>query len=152
MITTRQFKPFSSLDNFGEVLEKTKSKDYITQIYYEDTDFTGLVYHSNYLKYFERAREEALGVDTIKRLYNEGLHMVVRSVSIKYKNPAHYGFSLTVKNSFQMQKNKILVCDQNAYETKTCNLLVSAIIKVIMVDKYKKHTVFPHDFINHIKN
>ncbi len=31
-------------------------------IYYEDTDFTGVVYHANYLKYFERAREELLGV------------------------------------------------------------------------------------------
>ena len=34
------------------------------QIYYEDTDHSGVVYHANYLKYFERAREHMLGVET----------------------------------------------------------------------------------------
>ena len=33
-------------------------------IYYEDTDLTGSVYHANYLKYFERAREELLMTHT----------------------------------------------------------------------------------------
>ena len=31
------------------------------EIYYEDTDHSGWVYHPNYLKYFERAREHSLG-------------------------------------------------------------------------------------------
>ncbi|HBF45795.1 MAG TPA: thioesterase, partial [Shewanella frigidimarina] len=31
------------------------------QIYYEDTDFSGVVYHPNFLKYFERAREHVIG-------------------------------------------------------------------------------------------
>ena len=30
------------------------------RVYYEDTDFSGVVYHANYLKYFERARTEWL--------------------------------------------------------------------------------------------
>ena len=30
------------------------------RIYYEDTDFTGVVYHANYLRYFERGRSDAL--------------------------------------------------------------------------------------------
>ena len=36
------------------------------KIYYEDTDASGIVYHANYLKFFERARSEymqTLGVD-----------------------------------------------------------------------------------------
>jgi hypothetical protein len=32
------------------------------RIYYEDTDFTGLVYHANYLRYFERGRSDFLRV------------------------------------------------------------------------------------------
>src|SRR5687768_12757889 len=28
------------------------------RIYYEDTDFTGMVYHANYLRYFERGRSD----------------------------------------------------------------------------------------------
>ena len=30
------------------------------RVYYEDTDFTGLVYHANYLRFFERGRTEFL--------------------------------------------------------------------------------------------
>ena len=30
------------------------------RVYYEDTDFTGMVYHANYLKYFERGRSDHL--------------------------------------------------------------------------------------------
>ena len=30
------------------------------RIYYEDTDFTGIVYHANYLRYFERGRSDCL--------------------------------------------------------------------------------------------
>ena len=32
------------------------------RIYYEDTDFTGVVYHANYLRYFERGRSDFLRV------------------------------------------------------------------------------------------
>ncbi len=48
------------------------------QIYYEDTDHSGLVYHANYLKYFERAREHMLGLAELRRLYDEdGVGFVV---------------------------------------------------------------------------
>ena len=44
------------------------------QIYYEDTDHSGVVYHANYLKYFERAREHeercrAMGIADFKMVY-----------------------------------------------------------------------------------
>ena len=48
------------------------------QIYYEDTDHSGLVYHANYLKYFERAREHLLGVDELVRLLKEDGILCVR--------------------------------------------------------------------------
>ena len=35
------------------------------RVYYEDTDVSGVVYHANYLKYMERAREHLLGVEAI---------------------------------------------------------------------------------------
>ena len=39
------------------------------QIYYEDTDLSGVVYHANYLRYMERGRSEffrSAGIDTLK--------------------------------------------------------------------------------------
>ncbi|MGI2259088.1 acyl-CoA thioesterase [Shewanella sp. GXUN23E] len=41
------------------------------QIYYEDTDFSGVVYHANFLRYFERAREEIIGAAELKQLWQE---------------------------------------------------------------------------------
>ena len=35
---------------------------YVTRIFYEDTDAGGIVYHANYLKYFERARTSLLNL------------------------------------------------------------------------------------------
>ena len=56
--------------------------DQLIPIYYEDTDFTGYVYHANYLKFFERAREEGLGRRFLKKLYKMGKHFVVKSINI----------------------------------------------------------------------
>ena len=42
-----------------------KCEDIEFQIYIEDTDFQGVVYHSNYLKYFERSRSEFLSLSLI---------------------------------------------------------------------------------------
>ena len=41
------------------------------QVYYEDTDHSGVVYHANYLKYFERAREGVIGPQALVALWKE---------------------------------------------------------------------------------
>ena len=43
-------------------MESARTFSLPIRIYYEDTDHSGVVYHPNFLKYFERAREEVLGV------------------------------------------------------------------------------------------
>ena len=68
-----------------------KSSKHLVRIYQEDVDQGGIVYHSHYLKYAERARSEWLreqGLDqsTFKR--EQGCHFVVTHVEIKYHRPA----------------------------------------------------------------
>lgn len=63
------------------------------RIYYEDTDFSGFVYHARYLHFFERARTEALrdmGVDQRTMYEAEGgpFAFVVRHISVDYIVPA----------------------------------------------------------------
>ena len=43
------------------------------QVYYEDTDHSGVVFFANYLKFFERGREHAIGVDELLWLGAEGV-------------------------------------------------------------------------------
>ena len=47
----------------GEIVNNTHH--YVTRIFYEDTDAGGIVYHANYLKYFERARTSLLNLINI---------------------------------------------------------------------------------------
>jgi acyl-CoA thioester hydrolase len=61
------------------------------RVYYEDTDFSGIVYHANYLRFFERGRTEfirALGVDQMALHREEGIAFAVRSISVDFLRPA----------------------------------------------------------------
>ena len=60
------------------------------RVYIEDTDAGGIVYHVNYLKYFERARTElirSLGVDK-RAVMGDGSVFVVTYAAIHYHAPA----------------------------------------------------------------
>ena len=66
------------------------------RVYYEDTDYSGIVYHANYLRFMERGRTDylrLLGVDH-RALFAEaereapGFHFVVRSMAIEFLKPA----------------------------------------------------------------
>lgn len=60
------------------------------RIYYEDTDFSGLVYHANYLKFCERGRSDMLRLAGIHhtRLAEQGLGFVVRRMVCDFRAPA----------------------------------------------------------------
>ena len=67
------------------------------RVYYEDTDFSGLVYHANYLRFMERGRSNylrLLGADQ-RALFAEaeseapGFAFVVRSMQLDFLKPAH---------------------------------------------------------------
>jgi acyl-CoA thioester hydrolase len=69
------------------------------RVYFEDTDFSGLVYHANYLRYFERARSDMLrvaGIDQKAAFDNDEGVYAVAELSIKYKRPARYDDALLI--------------------------------------------------------
>ncbi|WP_224703473.1 tol-pal system-associated acyl-CoA thioesterase [Devosia aquimaris] len=68
------------------------------RIYYEDTDFSGNVYHAAYLKFFERGRTEFLRDAGIhhSELAEQGLAFAVRSMDIQFDGAAHIDDLLTV--------------------------------------------------------
>jgi acyl-CoA thioester hydrolase len=74
------------------------------RIYYEDTDFSGFVYHARYLHFFERGRTEALrdlGIDQ-RALYESEdgpFAFVVRHLNITYLAPARMDDVLSVKTA-----------------------------------------------------
>lgn len=61
------------------------------RIYYEDTDFSGNVYHAAYLKFLERGRTEFLREEGIhhSELAAQGIAFAVRSMEIAFDGAAH---------------------------------------------------------------
>ncbi len=75
------------------------------RIYYEETDFTGIVYHANYLKFFERGRTDFLRTIGIhhKALWemDPPLAFTIRSIQLDYLGPAEIDDVLEVRTQYQ---------------------------------------------------
>lgn len=93
------------------------------RIYYEDTDFSGIVYHAAYLKFFERGRTEALrtsGVthtDLLARA--EPLAFAVRKMTTEWAAPARIDDLLTVHTKFVGVKGARMFLDQEIFNEGT---------------------------------
>lgn len=69
------------------------------RVYYEDTDAGGVVYHSNYLNFMERARTEwlrALGFEQPQVKADLGVIIVVHSMQVEFKSPAYFNDMLDI--------------------------------------------------------
>lgn len=109
------------------------------QIYYEDTDHSGVVYHSNYLKYFERAREHMLGTRELRRLWEEeGVGFVVYKAELTYKQGAVFGDEVAIRSTVELESVFRLVFRQEAWRTADESLLVQGSVQLVCVDRDKK--------------
>jgi acyl-CoA thioester hydrolase len=70
------------------------------RVHYEDTDFSGNVYHANYLKFCERGRSDflrVLGIDQNAMIGGDALVFVVRRMVCEFLKPARFDDILTVE-------------------------------------------------------
>ncbi|MEZ6022619.1 MAG: tol-pal system-associated acyl-CoA thioesterase [Hyphomonadaceae bacterium] len=78
------------------------------RIYYEDTDFTGLVYHANYLRYFERARSDFLRLANIHHAElaagPDPLGFAVNRMTLEFLRPARIDDALLVKTAYETMR------------------------------------------------
>lgn len=75
----------------GSLKVDTKKHHFDVRVYFEDTDVGGVVYHSNYLKYAERARTEfmrCLGIPHSTMIDETGAMFAVQSCKIQFLKPA----------------------------------------------------------------
>lgn len=108
------------------------------RVYYEDTDFSGLVYHASYLRFMERARTEmlrALGLD--QKALAEGaagapIFFVVRSMDIDFRRPATMDDELTVETEALELGGASLSLEQRVL--RQAELLVNAKVTVVCVE------------------
>jgi acyl-CoA thioester hydrolase len=109
------------------------------RVYYEDTDFTGIVYHANYLRYMERGRTNylrLLGTDH-RALFEAtekeapGYAFVVRSMSIDFLKPARMDDVLEILTEPQEVKGASITLHQRI--TRGDDLLVEARVRVAFI-------------------
>lgn len=81
------------------------------RVYYEDTDTGGVVYHSNYLNFCERARSEAFFDKNITPILESG-HFVARRVIADYFSSAKLGDILEIKSELVKMKAASFVLKQ----------------------------------------
>jgi len=114
------------------------------QVYYEDTDHSGVVYHANYLKYFERAREHLLGVEELVRLYREdGLGFVVYRADVTYKKGARFGDTLQVRTTVKLESEFRAIFDQQVFGADSDRPMVKGEIHLCCVDREGRLVRFP---------
>ena len=88
------------------------------RIYFEDTDFSGVVYHANYLRFMERARSDMLRLLGVSHdaldtgIFGEGLAFAVRHLEIDFERPARIDDFLEVESSVARIAGARLMIDQ----------------------------------------
>lgn len=86
------------------------------RVYYEDTDFTGLVYHANYVRYLERGRSDCLrlmGIGHADLLDGDRpMAFVVAALELKFLKPARIDDALVVRTTYQAIKGPRLLISQ----------------------------------------
>jgi len=116
---------------------------YPIKIFYEDTDAGGIVYHSNYLKYFERARTSLLNllkIDQIKLSQKHDIKLVVRKGDIIWHKPAKLNDTLLIETCLKYAKNSSITLQQKAFinNKNETDLLVTGLFQIVAVnDNFK---------------
>jgi acyl-CoA thioester hydrolase len=105
------------------------------RVYYEDTDFSGVVYHASYLRFMERGRTELirdLGIDQ-RELFDGGqaLSFAVRSMKIEFLKPALMDDQLTVETAPVEMKGASMTVLQRVL--RGGEELVTADVKVVCI-------------------
>ena len=89
------------------------------RIYYEDTDFTGVVYHANYLRYFERGRSDFLrlaGVSHQSLLERpDPAAFTVTKITVEFKRAARIDDALIVRTTYDAIRGPRLMITQRIF-------------------------------------
>lgn len=119
------------------------------RIYYEDTDFSGVVYHAAYLKFFERGRTEALracGVHHSELLArDEPLAFAVRKMTTEWLIPAKIDDMLEVRTRFVSAKGARMMLSQEIWRDDV--LLARAEVEAASMSLSGRPRRLPEDII-----
>ena len=105
------------------------------RVYYEDTDFTGLVYHANYLRFFERGRSDFLRLAGVRHAAlleaPEPMGFAVNRMSLDFLKAARIDDALLVETVFETIKGPRIFIAQRLRRGE--EILVAAEVQVCCI-------------------
>jgi acyl-CoA thioester hydrolase len=116
------------------------------RVRYAETDQMGVVYHANYLVWFEVGRTDfirKLGLNYLTMEKEEGCHIAVVDLRVRYKAPARYDDELTVRTRLTHVRGSILSFGYVIYRAADDLILTEATTTHIVVGRDMKRTAMP---------
>jgi acyl-CoA thioester hydrolase len=124
------------------------------RVYYEDTDFTGVVYHANYLRYFERGRSEFLRLTGVSHTALRGLEQpiafVVIRMTIEYRKAARIDDALVVRTVYQRIERARVHVRQTI--TRGLDVICEAVEEIACIDLNGRPRRPPQAFMDGLKD
>jgi acyl-CoA thioester hydrolase len=117
------------------------------RVYYEDTDFGGIVYYANYLKFIERGRSEwvrDMGVDQVALKRDEGVVFAVRHIEADFHSPARFDDELVVTTAVEAVTGARWIVRQTV--ERGGEVLFSALVTVVAMNETGAPTRLPAAF------
>ncbi len=105
------------------------------RVYYEDTDAGGIVYHSNYLNFMERARTEwlrDLGFEQDQLVRADGVLFAVSAVNVSFHKPARFNERLEVTVELGRRGAASLTLRQEV--RRAAEVLASGEVRIACID------------------
>jgi acyl-CoA thioester hydrolase len=121
------------------------------RVYYEDTDFGGVVYYGKYLRYMEQGRTEFFrdrGIN-LADCQKNGVVFAVIDVHIKYKASARYDDLLDVETSLSEVRNASMVFDTKIFDQQG-TLLITSKTKVACMNGRGRATRIPAEIMEKV--
>jgi acyl-CoA thioester hydrolase len=127
----------------------TADGHHLTQrVYYEDTDFSGAVYHARYLHFMERARTDylrCLGVEqsTLFQTSDEGLAFMVHRMEIDFRAPARMDDIVSIVTRTEKAGGAKMILQQEIRRGEQS--LISAKVVIAVVNRNGRPRRLPED-------
>jgi len=115
------------------------------RVYYHDSDGSGIVYYSNYLRYMEVGRTEMMfdtGIDPYE-ICSNGNYLVISELNIKYKGAAQPGDTVDVSTSVIALRRTAITLRQRIFRSD--DMLLDASVKMVYI-KDGRPTRLPPEF------
>ncbi|MDY8108089.1 tol-pal system-associated acyl-CoA thioesterase [Fulvimarina sp. 2208YS6-2-32] len=125
------------------------------RVYFEDTDFSGVVYHARYLHFLERGRSDFLRLkgighrELLDGAFGEPMSFAVRRMEIEFLRPARVDDVLLVETRTRQIGGARVLLDQTI--SRSGETLIEANVKIAVISPAGKPMRMPKDVLAVLK-